>query len=72
MNPLKYVVKCKKCHQPMTIIEVCFTKGTEILFWVVCIKCNIETEHHADFFKIQAEIYRKLETTYIEGNESVN
>ena len=70
-KPFRYIIGCRTCNKPMTIVEVYFTKGTTIVFEVVCVKCNVYEERPADFFRIQADIYSKLGTTCIEGNEVV-
>jgi hypothetical protein len=72
MNSYKYIISCSKCQKPMTIVEVYFTKGTQILFWVVCAKCGIDENREADFFQIQSDIYRKQNTMVCEGTATVN
>jgi hypothetical protein len=72
MTPYKYVIKCKKCQKPMTIVELYFTRGLKILFWVVCVKCSVDEEREADFLEIQSEIVKTEETTILTGNDTVN
>jgi transcription elongation factor Elf1 len=68
----KYLIKCSKCDKPMTIVELYFTKGTSIIFWVICAKCGIDENREADFFQIQADIYKKTGTVCFDGNATVN
>ena len=72
MTTHKYLIKCKKCTKPMSIVELYFTRGTDILFWVLCVKCGIDEERRADFLDIQADIRKCDGLTIIDGNETIN
>jgi hypothetical protein len=72
MTPYKYVIKCKTCKKPMTIVELYFTNGLKILFWVICVQCSVDEQREADFFDIQADIRKTEGTVVLAGNETVN
>ena len=72
MKVHKYLIRCKNCNSSMMIVEMYFTQGTEIRYWVVCTKCNIDEERTDDFLEIQARIRAVEGVMLIEGNELVH
>lgn len=68
----KFVTKCRHCKSAMTIVDLYFTTGTEMVFWVICVKCNMDEERRYDFLDIQSDLRRKNGITIIDGNATVN
>lgn len=68
----KYKVMCKKCCKEMTIINVYFTSGTEIVFDVICVSCNSILEERLDFINIQANIRNSKNALVYEGTATIN